>query len=174
MPSPAPTLTTDRLTLRGPSPDDLGAYEALYAVSDLTVGQYRGGRSKDEISGVLRKDMDHWNTRGFGMWLLSLKGQSEVLGGAGLSHPEGWPRHELTWWLMPAARGFGYASEASRAVIAWAYDHLGWATVETHMRDENTPARRLAERLGARKITRETFPDGVTRDVFLFPRKAQA
>ena len=37
------------------------------------------------------------------------------------------------------------------------------------MRDENVPARRLAERLGAAKIARETFPDGVTRDVFALP-----
>ena len=91
------------------------------------------------------------------------------VGGAGLAHPADWPRHELTWWLMPGARGTGFATEASRAVLTWAYDTLGWPVVETHMRDENLPARRLAERLGGKRIARETFPDGVARDVFALP-----
>ena len=49
---------------------------------------------------------------------------------------------------------------------------IGWPVVETHMRDENTPARRLATRLGGTVTRRETFPDGVTRDVFALPRPA--
>lgn len=166
-----PTLETERLVLRGPKRQDLSAYEAFSGVSDLTVGQYRGGQNPDEIATVLAMQINHWALNGFGMWVMSLKGSSDILGGAGISHPEGWPRHELTWWLMPAARGFGYASEASQAIINWAYDHLGWTTVETHMRDENTRARRLVERLGGCKIARHTFPDGVTRDVFAFPRE---
>ncbi|MEM7318124.1 MAG: GNAT family N-acetyltransferase [Pseudomonadota bacterium] len=166
----APTLSTARLTLQMPTPDDLGAYRAFYAASDLTVGGYRGGRSEEEISAILRRDLDHWATRGFGIWLLRPIGGAQVLGGCGLAHPDDWPRHELTWWLMPEARGKGYATEASRAVISWAHDRLGWDRVETHMRDENTPARRIAIRLGGRKICRETFPDGVTRDVFELPK----
>ena len=75
---------------------------------------------------------------------------------------------------MPEARGTGFATEASQAVIAWAYDTLGWQVVETHMRDDNLPARALAERLGGQKITRETFPDGVARDVFALPHPDRA
>lgn len=166
----APIISTPRLTLRAPTPDDLGAYRAFYAVSDLTVGGYRGGRSDDEVAAILRANIDHWGTKGFGIWLLRRSGETGVIGGCGLAHPDDWPRHELTWWLMPDARGRGYATEASRAVIDWAYDKLGWPSVETHMRDENLPARRLAERLGGRKISRDTFPDGITRDVFELPK----
>lgn len=164
-------LDTRRLTLRVPEADDLAAYRAFYAVSDVTVGSYRGGRTEAEIAALHGRDMTHWADKGFGMFLLRRHGDGAVLGGAGLSHPDDWPSHELTWWLMPAARGLGYATEASRAVIGWAYDTLGWARVETHMRDENAPARRLAQRLGGIVDRRETFPDGVTRDVFLLPRE---
>jgi hypothetical protein len=38
---------------------------------------------------------------------------------------------------MPAARRNGYAEEASRAIIRWARDTLGWREVETHMVDQN-------------------------------------
>ena len=167
-----PTLKTERLTLFGPLLSDLAAYRAFYDVSDVTVGGYRGNRNDAEVEGILNRDIAHWRTKGFGMWLLRLTGTEKVLGGAGLSHLDGWPSHELTWWLMPTARGKGFATEASRRVIDWAYDALNYDVVETHMRDENTPARRLAQRLGGKIARREVFPDGVTRDVFALPKGA--
>lgn len=171
---PTPVIETDRLNLSAPEQGDLSAYAAFYAVSDVTVGGYRGNRSADEVSAILSRDIAHWQSKGFGMFLLRAKTGGAVLGGAGLSHPDDWPSHELTWWLMPDARGAGIASEASLAVIEWAYGTLGWSHVETHMRDENLPARNLALRLGGSVDRRETFPDHVTRDVFLLPRKVHA
>ncbi len=166
-------LDTDRLTLRVPEPADIEAHRAFNAVSDITVGGYRGNRDDAEVVARHRADMDHWTAKGFGMWLLRQRGEEAVIGGAGLAHPDDWPSHELTWWLMPEARGAGFATEASRAVIAWAYDTLGWPSVETHMRDENIPARRLAQRLGGQVIRRDVFPDGVARDVYALPREGQ-
>ncbi|MFK7751509.1 MAG: GNAT family N-acetyltransferase [Sedimentitalea sp.] len=169
-----PTLETARLDLRGPAPTDLAAYRAFNAESDVKVGSYRGGHSAAEVAARLDRDIAHWAQRGFGMWLVRFKSQSAVLGGVGLSHPKDWPSHELTWWLMPTARGTGIATEASRRVIDWAFATLGWPSVETHMRDENAPARRLAQRLGGRVVRRDVFPDGVARDVFSLPQGASA
>lgn len=166
-----PTLETERLVMRGPAADDFAAYQAFYDVSDITVGGYRGNRSHAEVRAILDRDIAHWVANGFGIFMLCDKANGAIYGGAGLSHPDDWPSHELTWWLMPQARGTGIATEASRAVISWGYDVLGWPRVETHMRDENLPARQLAERLGGIVDRRETFPDGVTRDVFVLPRE---
>ena len=164
-----PTLETERLVLRAPRLDDIDAYVGFSAVSDSKVGKYRGGQTLEEIRRNLREDIAHWE-KGFGMWLLTLP-NGEIVGGAGLCHPDDWPSHELTWWLMPNHRGHGYATEASLAVIEFGYGALGWPTVETHMRDENTAARKLAERLGGKVTRRNTFPDGVSRDVFSLPRQ---
>ena len=163
-----PELSTERLTLRGPTLADADAYAAFYAVSDAPVGKYRA-RSRDEALEILKGDMADWNAKGFGMWVLRRRADGVVVGGAGLVHPDDWPRRELTWWLHPDHRGHGYATEASRAAVAFGYDTLGWNPVETHMRDENLPARRIAERLGGRIILRDVFPDGVARDVFALP-----
>lgn len=167
----APVLETERLWINAPTPVDLKAYLDFYAVSDVSVGGYRGERSDAEVTAILRRDITHWQEKGFGMFLLRHKETGAVIGGAGLAHPDDWPSHELTWWLMPDARGQGFATEASLAVVAWAYDTLGWDAVETHMRDENVAARHLAERLGGRITRRDTFPDGVSRDVYHLPRE---
>ncbi len=164
-----PTITTERLTLRAPTIGDLDAYSAFNDVSELAVGKYRSGKTADEIKDVLQGDIDHWQ-KDFGMWLITLA-DNQVIGGAGLVHPDDWPSHELTWWLMPEHRRHGYATEASRAVIEFGYAVLGWPQVETHLHDENIPARQLAQRLGGKIDRRVTFPDGVARDVFALPRQ---
>ncbi len=165
-----PTLKTERLVMRAPVEADAAVYAAFYADAQGS-GNYGGPRRADEAYHVLCRDLGHWHLKGFGKWVVTLRDGTPV-GGCGLVHPQGWPSHELTWWLLREQRGKGYATEASRAAIAFAHDTLGWPAVETHMRDENTGARRLAERLGGRKTRRETFPDGVTRDIFTLPRRA--
>ncbi|MEM1164108.1 MAG: GNAT family N-acetyltransferase [Pseudomonadota bacterium] len=166
-----PKLETERLRLVPPETAHLPHYLAYYAIPNDQKGSYRAPRPDAEVEALLARDIADWQRNGFGIWLLFRKDTGAFAGGTGLAHPADWPRHELTWWLMPAAQGTGFATEASRAVLTWAYDTLGWSVVETHMRDENLPARRLAERLGGEVIARETFPDGVTRDVFALPRQ---
>ena len=165
-----PVLHTERLTLRPPQMADLDAYAAFYSDASGLVGKYRGPRTRDDARLVLEGDIDHWRRKGFGMWLLERREDRAIVGGCGIAHPDDWPSHELTWWLMPDERGAGYATEASRAAIAFGYRTLGWPVVETYIRDENAAARRLTLRLGGTVVRRETFPDGVTRDVFAFPR----
>ncbi len=171
------SLWTPRLRMRAPTADDGAFYAAFYEASDVTVGGYRGGRSPAEVAEIHARDMAHWQSRGYGMFLLFDRKSGAFLGGTGLAWPDGWPCHELTWFLMPAARGKGYAREASLAVIDWAHETLGWTRVETHMRDENAPARHLAEAIasacGGREDRRQSFPDGVTRDVYLLSERAR-
>jgi len=100
------------------------------------------------------------------MWSVVEQANSVMVGGCGIVWPEGWPRHELTWWIVPPARRNGYAEEASKAAIRWAPEALGWSAVETHMDDRNEPAKRLAEKLGGTIISREMFPDGLERNVY--------
>lgn len=165
----APSLRTERLSLDPPGSADFDLYRDFYADAD-GAGNYGGPRRPDQAWRRLAEDVGRWALRGFGMWTLRRREDGEAVGGCGLFHPEGWPSHELTWWLQPRWRGAGYAAEASRAAIEFGYGALGWPSVETHMRDENAPARRLAERLGGEVVRRETFPDGVARDVFRLPR----
>ena len=170
-PEGAPVLATARLRLRLPEARDIDAYAGFFA--DAEASHFYGGPlRRDQAYGLLCRDLGHWQLRGFGKFVIEAGG--EVLGGCGIVHPEGWPGHELTWWLLPAARGRGIAQEASRAVLAWARDNLGRAAVETHFRDENTVARRLTESLGGRKIRRETFPDGFDRDIYAIPTTTEA
>lgn len=162
------SIQTERLTLRAPVNTDFPVYRDFYADADASAA-YGGPLPAHLAFRKLAADLGHWQLRGYGMWSVEEKTSGEMVGGAGLVWPEGWPRPELTWWIIPSARRKGYALEASRAVIAYAYEDLQWAQVETHMNDENEAARNLAQKLGGQVIARQKFPDGVERDVFKLP-----
>lgn len=164
-----PKIETERLVLRGPTKDDFAVYERFFADADGSAA-YGGPLPSDKAWRVLATDIGHWALRGYGRWAVTLKRTGEMIGGCGLWWPEGYPRSELTWWIIPTARKKGYAREASIAAIKFGYESLQWSLVETHLNDENTAARRLAESLGGSVIAREVFPDGLTRDVYGLPK----
>ncbi|MGF1447371.1 MAG: GNAT family N-acetyltransferase [Pikeienuella sp.] len=163
-----PMLETDRLRLRGPEARDWPTYSEFFG--DAEASRFYGGPLRPEQAWKrLAQDIGHWALRGYGIWIVELQESGQAIGGTGLHWAEGWPRRELTWWLTAEARGHGYALEASRAAIEHAVRRLGWDPVETHMADDNAPARALALRLGGRVIAREPFPDGLWRDVYALP-----
>lgn len=167
-----PTLTTERLVMRGLRESDFPAYSSFYA--DASASRFYGGpQAPAQAWRNLAADLGHWCLRGFGVWALEEQGSGAMVGCAGIKWPDGWPRHELTWWIAPGARRRGYALEASRAAIDWAYDVLGFETVETHMLDENVAARGLAMKLGGIVIAREQFPDGIERNIYRLPRRSR-
>lgn len=169
IPDQIPILKTERLALRGPISEDYPVYRDFFA--DAEASHFYGGPMEaDRAWRVLAADLGHWALRGYGRWSVVEQATGQVIGGCGLWWPGGYPRSELTWWIVPSARRHGYALEASRAAIAFGYESLGWELVETHMNDANLAARKLVEKLGGTKLSREQFPDGLERDIFALPR----
>jgi [ribosomal protein S5]-alanine N-acetyltransferase len=167
-----PRLETERLTLRGPLDVDFPVYRDFFADAEASAF-YGGPLEADRAWRVLATDIGHWVLRGYGRWSVLERSSGKMIGGCGLWWPEGYPRSELTWWIIPDARRHGFVLEASRAAIAFGYDQLGWDLVETHMNDDNLAALMLAAKLGGRVILREKFPDGQVRNIYALPKTDQ-
>lgn len=165
-----PAITTARLILRGPEAADFPVYRDFFADADASAF-YGGPMEADRAWRVLATDIGHWALRGYGRWSIIDRATGKMVGGCGLWWPDGYPRSELTWWIIPEARRNGFALEASKAAINFAYDHLGWDLVETHMNDDNKAAHLLAQRLGGTVIVRERFPDGLERDIYALQKQ---
>jgi RimJ/RimL family protein N-acetyltransferase len=161
-----PTLETARLLLLPLSEACEGLYDDFYTDAEASAN-YGGPLTSGAAWARLCADIGAWHLRGFGVWAIQRREQRDLVGVCGYWQGKGWPR-ELTWWLLPRARGAGVAHEASRAVIDHAYRVFGWPSVSTYMKDENTAARALVLRLGGAKTDRHLFPDGLERDVFEF------
>lgn len=163
MPSLAntPVLTTQRLTLRAPCPGDAAAFVAYFASER---SQFTGGpMTARHAWNFFATEIGHWVMRGFGMFVVTCKGDDTPLGIVGHWYPNTWPEREIGWVLFDAAHeGQGIAFEAAQVCIAHAYDVLGWDTIVSYIAPENAASIALAERLGAAHDTTATPLPGDT------------
>ncbi len=142
-----PTLQTERLTLRPPSPKDLDADAEFYA-SDRA--RFVGGPLTREMTWrYIATTIGHWTMRGFGRWAVDERAAGTYCGQVGLWYPEGWPEAEVGWSLHAHAEGRGIAREAAEAALDYAWNTLGWTTCISLIDPANERSIRLAERLGA-------------------------
>jgi RimJ/RimL family protein N-acetyltransferase len=174
MPS-VPAIETERLTLRGHRLDDFGASAALW--SDPGVTRHIGGRplSAEEVWTRLLRYVGHWSALGYGYWVVSEKSTGRFVGECGLADyhraitPSIHGIPEAGWALTPSAHGRGYATEAMRAVLAWADRQLRSRRTVCLISPGNLASIRVAEKLGFGEHVRTTYHGEAT---LLFERAA--
>lgn len=128
--------------------EDFEAY--LELCSDLEVMRFLGGKALDRYEcwkhmGFL---VGHWKLLGFGHWAVEEKATGSFVGRVGFLHPEGWPGFELGWTLARRFWGRGYAIEAARRALQYAFNELDKDHVISLIDPSNTNSIKVAERLG--------------------------
>jgi RimJ/RimL family protein N-acetyltransferase len=84
------------------------------------------------------------------LWALARRGDDRMIGRVGFINPEGWPGFEIGWTLARSEWGKGYATEAARRALAYAFDVMGREKVISVIHPENAASIRVAERIGER------------------------
>ena len=160
-----PTLETERLILRPWRDADIDAFAVL--AGDAEHAKYLGGAlSREDAWRKMATYMGHWMLRGYGPLAIEDKASGNFIGYCGPWNPLGWPEPEIAWGLVPSSLGHGFATEAARAALTFAYETLGWTTAVSVIATDNLPSIRVAERLGAKlDYTTENrgWPVGVYR-----------
>lgn len=149
-----PTLMTERLLLRPFRQSDLDAFAAMQADQEvmrhLGVGADAGKpRTSAETWANMAIVMGQWALKGYGSFALEERASGAFIGRAGILHPEGWAEPELAYALARPAWHRGYAEEACRAILPWAFRATGAERIVSYIAQGNTPSARLAARLGA-------------------------
>lgn len=158
-------LETERLELRIPQERDLDAYvdihedpQVLQYVNTLGVsaGRAAGWRSIAMLIG-------HWHLRGYGHWTVVERASGDVVGRVGLWYPEGWPGVELGWIIRRSRWNEGFATEAARAAIDFAFGPANLTHLISMIREDNARSRRVAEKLGLSVERTLPLKDGDTQ-----------
>jgi RimJ/RimL family protein N-acetyltransferase len=147
----AVVLETPRLRLRKFRASDLDAYAEMSA--DPEVMRHIGTGvtlNRNESWRSLAALLGHWQLLGYGMWAIEVRETGALAGRAGFLDPPGWPGFELGWLLGREHWGKGYASEAARAALDYAFDTLKQDRVISLIRHGNERSVRVAERIGER------------------------
>jgi RimJ/RimL family protein N-acetyltransferase len=66
--------------------------------------------------------LGHWDLCGYGMWAMVERASRQFVGRAGLHNQEGWPGLELAWTVARDCWGRGYATEAGRVALDYAFE----------------------------------------------------
>jgi len=115
----------------------------------------------------------HWQVWGAGTWVVEQKESGAFIGIVGFSEPEGWPGLELAWTLARPYWGQGYATEAAREALAYAFTIWKRERVISLIHPENRASIRVAERIGEKLIDRinhlgqEMLRYGIDREAYL-------
>jgi RimJ/RimL family protein N-acetyltransferase len=155
-----PRLETERLILRGLRQEDFEALAEIMA--DPEVARYLSGEplSRAEAWRGLAIALGHWRLRGYGLWAVERKSDGAFLGRVGMINPEGWPGLEIGWTLGRPYWGGGYATEAARVAMDYAFATQPVDRLISCIDPDNAASQAVARRLGETKGERRTLHIG--------------
>jgi RimJ/RimL family protein N-acetyltransferase len=157
-------IDTDRLVLRAPVLPDAAAISALLAnwnVAHWLVRVPFPYRTEHAAAWIERSIQER--AAGVGWPFLILRRDDDLLIGCMDISIEGDVRGgTLGYWLGEDYWGHGYATEAARAVIGFAFDILKLSEVNASALPDNARSMRVLEKAGLRPIGRQ-FEDTVER-----------
>lgn len=146
-----PTIETDRLILRPFADEDTQRYWEILTTPQVSAALYvPDGFTHEQAWGQMATWRGQFAMRGTGQWAVAEKATGRMIGRAGTHLPAraDWPGIEIGWVLDPDRWGLGFATEAGRASVRWAFAHHEVAHLFSVILPENAPSAAVAERLG--------------------------
>ena len=155
MTAPDWPLRTDRLLLRPFETGDLDAMHVIHSDERVVRWLYNDARTRDETRELLERKIAGSALRAEGDWLSAAatrRDTGELVGDVSLlwaseTHRQG----ELGFVIHPLHQGHGYATEASRPMLAFAFEQLGLHRVVGRLEPRNVGSARVLEKLGMRR-----------------------
>ncbi|MCF8206444.1 MAG: GNAT family N-acetyltransferase [Methylotenera sp.] len=146
------TLLTPRLHLEPLHESHLEGLARLN--SDPVVMRYITGKAetRDETEAMIERVKARWATFGYSWWAFRQRTDGDIIGMGCIQHLNRDPAQPLEtgWRLRPDAWGQGYASEAARHMVGWAFTTLEPALICAVCQPPNTASAAVMERLGMR------------------------
>ena len=131
-------------------PEDLAAIHAIRSREDVTRWLYWGPRSEAEVSdwieGVSARPPETGVARA-----VELRATGEVVGDVTLTVDPEHRQGEIGFSFHPDHQGHGYATEAARALIAYAFENHDLHRVCGRLEPRNVASARVLEKLGMRR-----------------------
>jgi RimJ/RimL family protein N-acetyltransferase len=157
------TLSSGRICLRRWRDADRAAFAAMNA--DARVMEFFAScLSRNESDAMVDRIEEHFGHHGFGLWAVEVPGVAPFVGFAGLSvqmvppfTARCTPCVEVGWRLAFEHWGRGYATEAARLALGYAFEALALSEVVSFTSVANLRSRGVMERLGMRRDPVDDF-----------------
>ena len=140
--------------------EDLEPYAAICADPEVMRWIGDGSVRSHEASALQIRDFQQrWDDDGYGPFAVELRSTSALIGFAGMLIPdflpEIMPAVEIGWRLDRRHWGCGYATEAARGALAFAFEEAGLSRLVSICQVGNDASERIMRKLGM-TLDRET------------------
>ncbi|NCF64875.1 MAG: GNAT family N-acetyltransferase [Chloroflexi bacterium] len=167
-------LRTKRLGFRHWREEDFELALGLWGDFSVTrLIDARGQLSRDQVRQKLQQEIAAEVNYGIQYWPIFLLSSDEHIGCCGLRpYDLSQKIYEIGFHIRSKQWGLGYASEAARGVIEFAFEDLDVKALFAGHNPQNTTSRNLLEKLGFRYTHDEYYePTGLNHPSYLFTKE---
>lgn len=149
-------LKTNRLTLRQWTEGDFLPFAEMCSDADV-MAYFPSILNKEESFQTGKKIQSLINDRGWGLWAVEVTNQHNFIGFVGLHIPKNdlpfSPCVEIGWRLSKNHWGKGYATEAAKEVLNYAFNCLLLEEVLSFTTVKNNRSRAVMQKIGMRNTS---------------------
>ena len=153
--APAWPIETERLTLRPFEAGDLDAFHEMHSDPGVVRWLRNDARTLEEIRDLLERKVAGASLEEEGQWLGAagvLRETGELVADVLLNwQSEEHRQGEIGFVVHPRHQGRGYATEAARPLLDFAFETLGLHRVVGTLEARNAASARVLEKLGMRR-----------------------
>jgi RimJ/RimL family protein N-acetyltransferase len=158
-----PTLTTERLILRPYRDADFDAFVVMW--QDPDVVRFIGGKpfTREESWTRFLRNAGMWAHLGFGFFAIEERATGNFVGEVGFQErmreiePSMEGTIETGWGFVPDVHGWGHATEAVTAAVAWAGTAHPGKRFSALIDVDHVVSHRVAKKAGFREWARSTY-----------------
>lgn len=146
-------LETERLILRKITPEDFGSWSEILSDAE-TMQHYPAPYDAVSVQRWIDWTLNNYQQYGFGLWAVILKETGQFIGDCGISmqNINGQQLPEIGYHINKAYWRRGFASEAARKCMEFAFDTLHFPAVYSYMTSTNAASYGVALKNGMRFI----------------------
>jgi ribosomal-protein-alanine N-acetyltransferase len=132
-------------------------FVATYAADcDPMVARYVGdglpeSRSYEEYCEYFKVRISSWMSERYRMWVMRLRGDDALLGWVMLRPINDTPHVEVGYRLPQSNWGKGYATEATRAVLAFGFNTVGLDEISAVTHADNAASQHVLTKVGLKR-----------------------
>ncbi len=165
-------METERLHFIPISRKHSAFFSQFYSSSLLSKYLPKGSPYSDvEISTLLNNRLTHWESFGFGTYILTLKTNSAPIGYCGLEHVHESDMIDIRYGITEGYWGGGLGFEAAKGIRNHGFNDLGMQQIFGAAKHQNLPSLRIMEKLGMIPFNGAQFFDDLSLQFFRITRK---
>ena len=166
------TLETERLWLRELTLEDLNDWHAILSDAE-TMKHYPAPFSLEKVKQWIAWNLDNYATYGFGLWAVMTKETNRFIGDCGITmqNIHGQMLPEIGYHIRKDQQRKGYASEAARECMRYAFDTLELPAIYSYMKYTNAASYGVAVKNGMKLVEEYEDPVNTITKVYAITRE---